>query len=198
MNSTMTQNADHGAGRPMSHARMAIWAVAAFLLLVPLVAMQFTDEVNWTGSDFAFAAVLLFVPLGVYELAVRKTRNIAYRAGVALALVTAFLLIWSNAAVGIADDTTADGLYAYVVLLGLIAAFIARFRPAGMAIAMLVTALATASVGVIALAAGWVAAHNSAFQILGITGFFVTLFAGSALLFREAARVETDRGAGEG
>lgn len=30
------------------------------LLLVPLVAMQFTDEVDWGGGDFVVAGGLLF------------------------------------------------------------------------------------------------------------------------------------------
>jgi len=57
-----------------------------------------------------------------------------------------------------------------------------------MARAMLATTLAHASVGLIALIAGIVPPHNSAFEILGLTAFFVVLFGGSALLFREAAR----------
>ena len=53
---------------------------------------------------------------------------------------------------------------------------------------MFAVALAEASVGVGALIAGVVPAHNSAFVILGISGFFAALFVGSALLFRQAAR----------
>jgi len=41
--------------------RLIVWAVVvALILLIPLVAMQFTSEVNWTLSDFVFAGVLLF------------------------------------------------------------------------------------------------------------------------------------------
>lgn len=97
------------------------------------------------------------------------------------------LLIWVNGAVGI-TDSDADGLYLVVAALGIVGALVARFRPAGMALAMAATAVAVAAVGVIALIAGIVPPHNSAFRILGITAFFVVLFAGSALLFREAAR----------
>ncbi len=43
-----------------SWLRKAMWSGAPFLLLLPAVAMRFTAEVNWTGSDFVFAAVLLF------------------------------------------------------------------------------------------------------------------------------------------
>jgi hypothetical protein len=64
-----------------------------------------------------------------------------------------------------------------------------------MAGAMLATALAQALVTMIALISGIVPAHNSASEIVGINGFFVALFIGSALLFREAARRQPERSA---
>jgi hypothetical protein len=162
------------------------------LLLLPLLAMQVTGEVNWTGSDFVFAGALMFGALGAYEVAVRMTGNRAYRAGAGLAIVTAFLLVWINAAVGI-TDSDADGMYLVVLALALVGALVARFRPAGMARAMMAAALATLSVGVVALVAGVVPAYNSAFEILGLSTFFAVLWGGSALLFREAARGETEQ-----
>jgi hypothetical protein len=36
-----------------SRRRIAAWATAAILLLLPLIAMPFTDEVNWDETDFA-------------------------------------------------------------------------------------------------------------------------------------------------
>ena len=41
-----------------------LWLFAAALLLAPLVAMQFTDEVNWTLSDFLAFGLMLTVALG--------------------------------------------------------------------------------------------------------------------------------------
>ena len=32
----------------------------AILLLIPLIAMQFSDQVNWKLADFVIAGVLLF------------------------------------------------------------------------------------------------------------------------------------------
>lgn len=173
----------------MSRWRRAAWAAAALMLLAPLVAMQFTDEVNWTVSDFVFAGALLFGALCMYELAARRTSHTAYRAAVGVALTAAVLLLWANGAVGI-TDSAADPVYAGVPAVGILGAIVARFQPFGMARAMFATALAQASVGVIALVAGMVPTYNSAFEILGITGFFAVLFVGSALLFREAARRE--------
>jgi hypothetical protein len=166
---------------------MAAWAAAALILLLPLIAMQLTDEVSWSASDFVFAGGLLFGALGAYELALRKTTDTAYRGAVGVALAAVVLLLWANGAVGITDGA-ADATYPAVPAVGIIGAIVARFRPHGMALAMYATALAQASIGVIALAAGMVPAYNSAFEILGITGFFAALFVTSALLFREATR----------
>jgi len=180
---TITGYAENGGRR----WRIVAWTIAVFVLLLPLVGMLFTNEINWGLGDFVFAGVLLFGSLGVYEVAARTTSNIAYRAGVGVAIAGALLLTWINTAVGI-TDSGADLMYLGVPLVGIISAFLGRFRPAGMARALLATALVQAGVGVIVLGAGMVSAHNSAIEILGLTGFFVTLFAGSAWLFRQSAQ----------
>lgn len=191
---TMAENVNDEGGRRAGPWRKAVWAAAALVLLLPLVAMQFSDEVQWSVGDFVFAGVLLFVPLGLYEFVAKKTGDPAYRTGVATALVAAVLLLWLSGAVSI-TDSEAEGLYFLALVVGAVGALVARFRPHGMARAMFATALALASAGVIALASGAVPAYNSAFEVLGITGVFVVLFTGSALLFREAARGTPERGA---
>jgi len=162
----------------------------AFILLIPLLAAP-----AWTLADFVFAGALIFGTGLTYVLVARKAGNIAYRAAVGVALAAAFLLVWGNAAVGI-TDSDADLMFLWVPAVGIIGAIIARFQPRGMARAMFATALAQALVAVIALIAGIVPAYNSAFEVLGITGFYVALFVGSALLFRHAARGRTPAGAG--
>ena len=39
---------------------MHVALVTALLLLIPLLAMRFTDEVAWSPTDFAVAGALLF------------------------------------------------------------------------------------------------------------------------------------------
>ena len=73
----------------------------AFLLLIPLIAMQFTDEVNWTLSDFGAAGVLLLGTGLMCELVIRKVRKNKYRIAICVALLAALLLIWVELAVGI-------------------------------------------------------------------------------------------------
>jgi len=172
-----------GRGGGGGRWRYALWAVAALVLLVPLVA-----GAPWTTADYVFAGVLMFGALGVYELAARLTGNTAYRTGAGMGLAAIFLLVWINGAVGITDGQ-ADGLFFLLVpAVGFVGAVVARFRPRGMAFAMFAAALTVVSIAVFALVAGLVPAHNSPLEILGLAGFFGLLFVGSALLFREAAR----------
>lgn len=121
------------------------------------------------------------------------TSNIAYRSAVALAAGTALFLVWGIGALGVigVEGDRADLMYFGVLAMGLSGAIVARFQPDGMARAMFVTAAATVLVGLIALVLGkHQAEHTSIFEILGLTGMFATLFAGSAWLFRSAAQAE--------
>jgi len=161
----------------------------AVILLLPLLAMQFTDEVVWDLADFAVAGVLLFGAGLTYELVARKAGHIAYRAAVGVAVATALLLVWMILAVGIIgnEGNPANLMYIAVLAVGIVCALIARFQPHGMARALFATALAQMLVAVIALAArlgtsGPVWPRD----VLIATGFFATLWLGSALLFRRA------------
>ena len=71
------------------------------LLLIPFIAMQFTNEVKWTVWDFAVAAGLLFVTGILCELVLSKVRKTKYRIALCAVLVTVLLLIWLELAVGI-------------------------------------------------------------------------------------------------
>jgi hypothetical protein len=169
------------------------------MLLVPLLAMQVTDEVNWTAADFVFAGVIILGAGIPFELAVRKTGNAAYRAGVGVALAAGLLLVWVNGAVGIigSEDNDANLMYVGVLAVGIIGAIIARFQPGRMARVLSATALAQALVAVVALVAGLGATEPPGpLGILILNGFFVALFVGSASLFRRAAQQrESERGA---
>lgn len=79
----------------------AILSTVAILLLIPFVAMQFTEEVNWSISDFIIAGVLLFGTGLVCELVLRLVKKLEYRLLICGAILLALLLIWIELAVGI-------------------------------------------------------------------------------------------------
>ena len=176
--------------------RVAGWSLATLLLLLPLAAMQFTQEVNWTPFDFA-AAALMIGGVGVpFELTVRATRNNAYRGAVAIALAAAFLLVWINGAAGIIgdEDNPLNLLYVGVIAIAFGGAAWACFRPRGAGQAMALAAIANIAVGVVAVIAG----RNDPPGVVGLialNGFFVTLFLGSAWLFGIAAKRGDNAGA---
>lgn len=170
--------------------RMAIWGGAVGLLLLPLVAMQFTDEVTWTLGDFIVFGAMLLVACGAYELATRLSPNRCYRAAFGLAMVGGFLQVWANLAVGIvgSENNPVNQLFFGVLLVGLLGAAIALLRPVGMARTMTAMVVVQAAAIVYTIVSG--AGYDALF-----TGPFVAMWIASAGLFRIAARQMADAGA---
>ena len=181
----MTEDAARTGGNAW---RIARWGTAAFLLMIPLVMMQISDEWNWSPFDFVIIGTFMAGGLLAYELALRTSRAVAYRAGAGIACLASFVLLWVNGAVGLigSENNDANMMYLGVVFVGCLGAILARFRPNGMALVLFAMAITQCLVFVIALAAGWVPPGTGA-RVAILNGFFVTLFVGSALLFRSAA-----------
>lgn len=174
-----------------SRWRIAAWSTAALLLIAVAVAMQFTDEIDWSVGDFIVAGILLFGSLGAYEAVSRLSNDSTIRAGFGLAIAASLFLLWANGAVGL-TDSDADAMYLVVIIFTILGAFFVRFRPKGMARIMFLTAIGQALVGIVALIAGMVPPHNAPFEIIRIACIFAAPFVGSALLFRQAALGESD------
>ena len=71
------------------------------LLLIPLVAMLFTAEVNWSAFDFIVAAVLLSSTAILLELVWSGIKLRRKRFVLAAAIVFMLILTWAELAVGI-------------------------------------------------------------------------------------------------
>jgi hypothetical protein len=79
----------------------AIVVTVALLLLVPLTAMQFTKEVDWSLSDFIIAAILLLGTGLLCELVMRKVKTTRNRVILCAVILFALFLVWAELAVGI-------------------------------------------------------------------------------------------------
>ena len=78
--------------------RIALATVA--ILLIPFVAMQFTNEVQWDALDFAVMGSLFFGMASLFVLVARKVAR-DRRVLVGAVFVAVFVYIWAELAVGI-------------------------------------------------------------------------------------------------
>jgi uncharacterized membrane protein len=89
------------APQPIKKALLAVAAITALVLAIPLTAMQFTHEVDWTLSDFVIAGILLLVTGTAYVVGARMARTKGQRLLVGILVGITFLLIWIELAVGL-------------------------------------------------------------------------------------------------
>ncbi len=83
--------------------RLAIILLAVgTILLIPLIAMLFTKEVNWTLGDFIVGGGLLLGTGLLVEFVLRKVSSSNSRTLV-VAILILLLLTWAELAVGIFD-----------------------------------------------------------------------------------------------
>lgn len=165
----------------------------AILLLIPLLAMRFTDEVNWDLADFLVAGALLFAAGFAWRLAAARTGDGAYRIAMGIAIAAMLFLVWSNLAVGLigAEDNPANRLYFAVPVVGFLGAALARFRPFGMALALLVAAITQGLITLAVFGIGIGDPWSEPWEVVWLNGFFVLLYCGSAGLFWRSARGST-------
>jgi len=174
-----------------SFARAGI--ATALFLLIPLLAMLFTDSFNWGPMDFIITGALLFGAGLSFDLITKRAGNTVYRYAFAVAIAAAAFLFFSNLAVGVigSEDEPANAMYLGVIAVAVIGTILARFRAGGMARAMFVTALAQALTIVIALVFKmYDYPSSSVLEIFTVNGFFIVLWVIAGLLFRWAN--ETD------
>lgn len=172
-----------------SLARRLVWGGAAVLLLLPLVAMQFTAEVNWNAFDFLVMGVMLLAVCTAYEIAARVARNNAYMLAAGIAAGACFLMVWANLAVGIIgdEDNPVNALFFGVVAVAVSGALMALFRPRRMVWVMVTTAAAQLGVALYA----WLAGHGHVFVF---TGAMCALWLASARLFHQSASLQSRAG----
>lgn len=172
---------DQLRGNPV---RWLVWGGAAALLL-PLVAMQFTSQVNWDGFDFLVMGGMLLTVCVLYEIAAYVARGNAYMFAAGIAVGAAFLTAWANLAVGIigSENNPANDIFFWVIAVEFAGSVLVLFRARPMVWVMVATVVAQLGVCLYAWMAGlghvWV-----------FTGVMCALWLASARLFHEAARLQ--------
>ncbi|MCE9679472.1 hypothetical protein LZP69_09895 [Shewanella sp. AS1] len=79
-----------------------LWLIVStcFILLIPLVAMQFSSEVHWTSLDFMVMGILLLFAGFVLILLARKLTVKPFYLSV-IAVLLGFLYVWVELATGV-------------------------------------------------------------------------------------------------
>jgi hypothetical protein len=164
--------------------------ITLVLLLIPLVAMQYTNEVVWTLSDFIIAGTMLFGTGLAYKLITVKANSLSYKIAVGLALFSGLFLVWANLAVGLigSEDNPYNLTYFLVLAVGLVGSLLARFHANGMKRALYAMAACQGVITFLALYLGMQdLPYSSVTEILGVNATYIFLYLLSALFFRHAA-----------
>ena len=177
----------------LAKKRLIGWIVfVVCALLIPFIAMQFTDEIKWDLTDFLLMGIVLCGIGFAYELIALKSKKTTYRMAFIIGLLGAFLLFWVNGAVGLigSENQDANLLYGAVFIVGLFGSLISRFKANGMSITLLVVAIVQMMVPITALFIWPPSEISWAPSVIGVfllSGFFAFLFYVSSLLFKNAA-----------
>lgn len=177
----------------MKNKRILIVVIVTIaILMIPLIAMQISDEWDWSVGDFIFMGILIGGMGLAFEFATRKG-NISYKFAIGIAVGTAFLLTWSNLAVGfIGDDNPANLLYLVLVAALFISAAISGLKPQKMTRILFAVAIAQLLIPVIALIFSSSDFQPGVLGVFAITAFFTMLWITSGVLFLRASSQELE------
>jgi hypothetical protein len=159
------------------------------LLLVPITGQLTVEGWHWKWHGFVFAwAVFTFATWFVRFLVTRPAANLPYKVGVTLAIVTGFLVTWSDLAVQIiGEDNPGNVLYLLTVLGGFIGVVISRFRPGGLSIVAFAMAASFLLIPAVAVL-NWPADFDPGYPKIQFgSAVLAAIFTTSGLLIRRAA-----------
>ena len=81
--------------------RIEIFSIAGFLPLIPMIAMQLTEEVSWSFFDFIIMGIMLSITGLALGIIVKKIQYYKYRNIFTAIIIIIFLLIWAELGVGL-------------------------------------------------------------------------------------------------
>jgi uncharacterized protein YybS (DUF2232 family) len=86
----------------MKNKRLIIILISiVVILLIPFIAMQFSNEINWELNDFVIMGAMLLSTGLSCELVLRKAKSVKTRILICALILLVFLLVWAELAVGI-------------------------------------------------------------------------------------------------
>jgi hypothetical protein len=168
----------------------AVALVTVAILMVPLVAMQFSDHVNWSVLDFLLMGSLIFGTGVLFVLVMRLSSNIVYKVAMGLAIGATFFMVSVNLAVGLigAGPNAGNLMYAGIIAVLIGGIYMSRFKAAGLERTMYATAFAFVLHTSIALVANMQNyPGSSVMEIIGVNLFFASPYVVAGLLFRYVA-----------
>lgn len=98
---TMNGNGELYAKPPLGKSIAAVFLATGLILLIPLVAMMFTSEVDWDIRDFIVMGILLSTIGLLYVAGSRMVKTRAQRAVVGVVLFVLLFFTWAELAVGV-------------------------------------------------------------------------------------------------
>lgn len=85
----------------MTNRLKALLIGSGGLLVVPFIASQFSDEVNWSGFDYLVMAILFGTTSVALDFILTKAKNKQSRWAWGIAVVLALVIVWVEIAVGV-------------------------------------------------------------------------------------------------
>lgn len=78
-----------------------IYLIAVSLLIIPALGMQFSNEVNWSLSDFLIAGIILLIAASMVNIILTFIHTKLWK--IILLIISFFIIaiIWAELAVGI-------------------------------------------------------------------------------------------------
>ena len=78
-----------------------ILLTVGLLLMIPLIAMQLTNEVNWSLFDFMIMGAMLTITGLLGGEIFKRVKNSGYRLILTITIVLILFLLWAELAVGL-------------------------------------------------------------------------------------------------
>ncbi|MGX5175450.1 hypothetical protein ACUR5C_15625 [Aliikangiella sp. IMCC44653] len=168
--------------------RMVLVAVFTLLvLMLPLIAMQFTNEVNWSAADFLVMGGLLMLAGLSYVFLLSFAQHWSYRLAAALCALASLLLIWVNLAVGIigAANNPLNLLFAGVILVVLVSVLNAKRNHGILVKGMYTAATLQMIIPILVLTLGdeQLVLDQQGFTSMMVCGILAAMFVVSGVLF---------------